>query len=404
MTLRINTLWCEFVQEDTEKPTIKDCFKWIFDNLKNNVINFEEKLLGIQNEPNGFFLKFNEPAICNEIITKTNGEGKIKNENGSITPLRLSYAGIGFRKIRIFRLPFEMSNQDIKTELANYGNILEIQDEYWSELYAPKQYKLKNGNRVAQCILKKHIPSFIYIKGHRALITYENQPKTCAYCGSNDHLIALCGRRAQARENKSSYSEALQNNNNVIIPPINAETIENNAEITVPRNPEIQQPVDKFDTLHNTNTETEPSKKTQKRAHTSSSNDEAGNEIEVETVQPSTSIEDKTKPNKKKPKEEFNFEEHIQPFIDIIDLEPDNYILSSNQLIGFLKKTSETSNLLETARKFTDKIDKLIEMLQIVHKKLSDRSTKVRITRIINQLTIQLETSYLSSAELENDN
>lgn len=196
MTLRANTVWCSYVPDiNVNKPKVNEFFKWIFDDLKNVVNNFEHNLICIQHDPNGFYLKFKETTICQQIVEKTNGIGKIKLDSGEIVQVKLEQAGIGYKRIKILRLPYETHLNIIKDELRNYGDVISIEDEYWNNQYIPNEMKYATGTRIAVCNLKKHIPSYCIIGGYKAMIIYEGQPKTCAYCGDNNHLIATCTKK-----------------------------------------------------------------------------------------------------------------------------------------------------------------------------------------------------------------
>lgn len=209
MTTRINTLWIEF-SEDSEKPNTRECFRWILNELSNLETNLEDKILGIQYEPNGIYIKFTEANICQNIVDYFKGEAKIQKDNGLIIKVTIKHAGIGIKQVRILRLPFELPNIEIIKAIQEYGEVISCQDEYWSEQYAGSYRKFKNGNRTIKCNLKTHVPSFLFVRGLKALAIYEGQPKTCAYCGSTEHLIANCQRRIN-RENRPTYSSILSN-------------------------------------------------------------------------------------------------------------------------------------------------------------------------------------------------
>ena len=96
--------------------------------------------------------------------------------------------GLGRRKVRIANLPPEMAKTAIKECIGQYGEVIDLQDEKWSGAY---RYKVNNGIINAIVNLKKHIPSHVTIKGYRALIDYEGQPKTFYVCNEIDSVLCI---------------------------------------------------------------------------------------------------------------------------------------------------------------------------------------------------------------------
>jgi hypothetical protein len=92
-----------------------------------------------------------------------------------------------------------MSKTVITNSIGNYGEVLDLQEEKWTGAY---RYKVCNGIMKAIVNLKRHIPSHLTIAGHRALIDYEGQPKTCYACNEMGHLVTQCPQRVkQQRHN-----------------------------------------------------------------------------------------------------------------------------------------------------------------------------------------------------------
>lgn len=383
MALRTNTILCEFVQDYTSRPTTQDIFKWIFEVLKNITTNFDEKLIGIQNEPNGIYLKFSETQICSEIIRKIS-ESKIKKSDGTITAVKISMAGVGYRRIRIMRLPFEVSPLDIKKALEKYGEIISVEDEYWSNLYAPHATKIKNGNRIVQCIIRENIPSFLMIQGTKALITYEGQQKTCAYCNSPDHLISTCPKRGQSQ--RISYNRIVTGNYEPL-PPIEQNIIENLEEIPQQNyQTEINQPTNTQ--LSNIPPTQEKDTHKHKLTSTSSENPEASTSGEDTEKNP-------TRPASKKPK--TNQDNSVDNLYQADSEDSDISITdkSMSLLLGFPKLDEpsstnkidhiedETKRILKTFEPMRTWIEKDNTILQIKIGKLANLVAKCQTSKTI---------------------
>ncbi|XP_049771884.1 uncharacterized protein LOC126151204 [Schistocerca cancellata] len=60
-------------------------------------------------------------------------------------------------------------------------------------------------------VLKKHVPSFVTIGGHRGVVQYNGQPQTCSICSSTEHMRATCPRsRRPAQLPRTEAAEAPQ--------------------------------------------------------------------------------------------------------------------------------------------------------------------------------------------------
>lgn len=101
--------------------------------------------------------------------------------------------GIGGKILRIFRLPFEMTEREVSAALAPYGTVEAVTMEKWTN------YELKgvyNGIRNVKINLRKHVPSYLSIQGVESLILYDGQPKTCRKCHEEGHLYIECQQRS----------------------------------------------------------------------------------------------------------------------------------------------------------------------------------------------------------------
>lgn len=407
MCLRVNTLWCELVQ-DNSRPTIKDMLNWVFEDLKNLAHELEEKLLGIQYEYNGMFLKFSNELICEEIIRKTNGESKIRKTDGNIAKIHISLSSIGTKRIRVFRLPFELDNKEITANLTKYGEILSIQDEYWSDNYAVHKLKYKNGNRIVTCKLTKHIPSFITVNGFRALITYEGQPKTCSYCSSTEHLIAECPNKINRN---MSYRNAVTGE--TANPTIDI----GEAEITY-----LEQASNEMDIV-SIEQENRPNP-TQKRPHTSTSSENIENTTSGEDVikippRPALKLKKiKTKRPDGMPQGDSEESEDNVTWKIVDPAEIENYAqrrletlekvkeyiehienplpIKVNELNDLILKCQIAKNIMTPIKEHTPQLPLLMETIKNIKPYIKgDKRTKLWCTKIIEAIAEHLESQAL---------
>jgi hypothetical protein len=97
--------------------------------------------------------------------------------------------GLGTRKVRIATLAPEIRDATVRAALGKYGEVKAIREEQWNR---PYRYAVPNGIRVAELLLKTHIPSQMVIAGTRVLISYEGQPLTCYTCNGIGHQSLDC--------------------------------------------------------------------------------------------------------------------------------------------------------------------------------------------------------------------
>jgi len=99
--------------------------------------------------------------------------------------VRVETAGLGTRRVRTANVLPEVPEEVIRTIMARYGEVKDVQAQTCARFY---RYKVANGVRIAVMTLAEHIPSNITIAGHRALVSYEGQPMTCYRCHETGHF------------------------------------------------------------------------------------------------------------------------------------------------------------------------------------------------------------------------
>lgn len=400
MSLRINTLWCQFLHEiePTEKPNVKEVFNWIFNELPQYCPNIENDLNGIQNEPDGFFLKFNNQEICDQIVSKLNGEGKIKKEDHTLYKIRIELASIGVRMVRVLRLPFELNNIEIRNAISKFGHVLTVEDEYWSANFTPHVKRYKNGTRAVKCNLNSHIPSFVYINGYRAMIQYDGQPKTCSYCGSNDHLIAQC---TKSTFKPRSYSSAITGAE----PSFRAEEVPFRSPMVIsPKIPTIAEDITPSSGKPDLNHPGSSQSKTPKhRIHTSST-DETNTETPNEDEEQVETVRGRHSSHKKKKTETEKYDEYAEEIVT--NLKPyilenqSKFILTPREFQYFIQDTKTKEQILTLSREYTNNTQDFLNMLEVIHENSNHKGLKSKLKYLIDSLITEMEFEALSKTSV----
>jgi hypothetical protein len=152
----------------------------------------EVSMLQIDGPRRRAYIKFVNEHRLNRTLRDTQGKQTYKHENGEQSQVIVELAGLGTREIRIVNLPPEVNNRVVIEFMINYGEVLEIKEEYWTSAY---RYKIANGVRLVQIKLKHHIPSRLVISGHTVDVSYTGQPQTCFSCHQTGHIFQQCPHR-----------------------------------------------------------------------------------------------------------------------------------------------------------------------------------------------------------------
>jgi hypothetical protein len=138
------------------------------------------------------YIKVREYQRMCEILTATQGEGKIRHSNGEISTVRIEAAGMGIKRVRLANIPPEIPDRTIQKVLEKYGEVKGIKAETWSRTY---RYPAENGIRAATVALVAHIPSHLMVAGHRSLVSYDGRLPTCYGCNETGNIYMECPKR-----------------------------------------------------------------------------------------------------------------------------------------------------------------------------------------------------------------
>jgi hypothetical protein len=85
-----------------------------------------------------------------------------KHVTGELSVARIEPAGIGIRRIKLMHLQPETPERTLRTALVPYGDVISIQDEYWSSAY---RFKVPSGTKAIVMKITKHVPPKMQIAG-----------------------------------------------------------------------------------------------------------------------------------------------------------------------------------------------------------------------------------------------
>jgi hypothetical protein len=66
-----------------------------------------------------------------DMLHSSIGQAEYRHTNGEISMVRIETTGLVSRKVRIANLPPEVSDAVLRTALAMYGEVKEVQEENW---------------------------------------------------------------------------------------------------------------------------------------------------------------------------------------------------------------------------------------------------------------------------------
>lgn len=190
---RKNTV--EFIFEKLQaRPSVMEIREWLAKDLE---LNFEQlDTMQINTMKSVVFCKFTTTGYADQFLMRVGNETTYKSKTGEIIHVRIQIPNSALKKVRVFNLQPEMPNFIIREFFENFGKVTAVTDEFWNDYFT--NLKIKNGVRSVMIELKKQIPSFVDIKGHRAQVIYEGQVKTCSLCDSPEHMRSDCPKAQPA--------------------------------------------------------------------------------------------------------------------------------------------------------------------------------------------------------------
>ena len=152
-------------------------------------------------------LKFNKQADYEAFLCKFEGSQKLIVSDDQTVNVTVKAEGTRERYVRICDVPFEVSLDEVKKRLNQYGKVSSIR----RETYASRQpedgyFPTLSGWITARMEISKNIPSYMMFGGERAMIKYQGQIPTCMLCSATGHFGHKCPNKG-AKSNHETWKQ-----------------------------------------------------------------------------------------------------------------------------------------------------------------------------------------------------
>jgi len=195
---RQNTIVCIF---DMRSPRLiaYNIHEWIYVQLR--LQEGDIRMIQIDGPCRRVYIKFVSAKRMQSTLQNIQGQQEYKHDIGEISTVNAEIAGMGVRHIRVVNVPPEIQDAVLRDTMSKYGEVKDIKEEQWSRLFS---YSVSNGIRIVELNLKTHVPSHMFIAGHRVLITYEGQPTTYYNCNEQGHHYIECPYQRSTTPSRTS--------------------------------------------------------------------------------------------------------------------------------------------------------------------------------------------------------
>lgn len=195
-----------------KRPTFEDIHKFVYETLGLTVDHVVR--LQMNHAQNCVHIKCRDLQTAQDVVQMHNEKHEIEvNKTKVKVRLVMDDGGV---EVKIHDLSENIRNEEIVAFLKQYGDVITIKDQIWSENYPLKG--IPTGVRVVKMMLRRHIKSFVTIQGEQTLVTYRNQVHTCKHCTNPSHPGSTCVENKKLLGQKADLNDRLkraaQSNNN----------------------------------------------------------------------------------------------------------------------------------------------------------------------------------------------
>lgn len=184
-----------------KRPSFEDIHKFVHESLELTVDHVVR--LQMNHAQNCVHIKCRDLQTAQTVVENHHAKHEIE-VNKTKVKVRLAMDD-GGTEVKFHDLSENIRNEELVEFLKQYGEVITIQDQVWSENYPLKG--IPTGVRVVKIILRRHIKSFVTIQGEQTLVTYRNQVHTCKHCTNPSHPGSTCV------ENKKLLGQKVDLNN-----------------------------------------------------------------------------------------------------------------------------------------------------------------------------------------------
>ena len=149
MEERQNTIVCEFDQS-SPRITAYQIHEWIYESV--GLPEADIRTIQIDGPRRRVYIKFHSSDKPHSVLQATRGRKEYRHDNGELSLVNISMAGMGIQRIRLAGLAPEVKENTIREVLSTYGDVKEVYKENWAKGYSYQVYK---GVRIAMTNLKK---------------------------------------------------------------------------------------------------------------------------------------------------------------------------------------------------------------------------------------------------------
>ena len=182
----VNTLGISYIQG----KTLEHHYEEILDKVMGIP---DSEIEGVDGRgDNRFIFKVTTQQRYNDICEHFTGRDIFLERGHTIRVDDISTKGT---LVEIERVPFDVSNEQLKVLLSKYGEVNKCQSYFHK--YGKYSNLNKSGHRIAWIDIKSHIPRILNIKETQNFlcITYPEQPFSCNECGIVGHVARRCRTR-----------------------------------------------------------------------------------------------------------------------------------------------------------------------------------------------------------------